>query len=104
MSGFYKSEVQACNTFKDIQDIDIPKHFACVAVPTSQETQLSYTTKGFAWLTLLHTPRERADVRTRSFIVRGNMGNEFKPVMIDFALCKFPEEFEDEEGATGCHM
>ncbi|KAJ6050105.1 hypothetical protein N7460_001556 [Penicillium canescens] len=69
MSGFYKSEVQACNTFKDIQDIDIPKHFACVAVPTSQETQLSYTTKGFAWLTLLHTPRERAgnsSVKTRS--------------------------------------
>jgi hypothetical protein len=40
MSGFYKSEVQVYNTLKVIQDIDIPKHFACVAAPTSQETQV----------------------------------------------------------------
>ncbi|KAJ6095055.1 hypothetical protein N7467_002568 [Penicillium canescens] len=122
MSGFYKSEVQVYNTLKDIQDIDIIKHFACVAsasISTFLESFCS-TMKGFAWLTLLaaHAPREswqficedairivniftergilNLDVRTRSFIVRGNMGNEFKPVMIDFALCNFSRGFEDE--------
>jgi hypothetical protein len=56
------------------------------------------------------------DVRTRSFIVRFNKENEFKPVMIDFAMCKFREEFDseedwrlwksgaDEEGAIGRYM
>ena len=39
------------------------------------------------------------DVKTRSFIVNLNPmhKSEFKVTMIDFALCKFQEEYEDEQ-------
>lgn len=56
------------------------------------------------------------DVKTRSFIVRENPGNKLKVFMIDFALCKFRREYQDEadwwewkarqdeEGAVGVLM
>lgn len=56
------------------------------------------------------------DVNIRSFIVRGNLKDGFKMVMIDFGLCKFRQDFEgvheweqwkanqDEEGAVGYVM
>jgi hypothetical protein len=149
MSDFYKSEVQVYSTLKDVQGTDIPKHFACVTVPTSGEEAVSQYAdipgvllqqiEGFCLVDVAaHAPREswqficedairivnlltergilNLDVRTRSFIVRRDMENEFKPVMIDFALCKFREEFDDdedwrlwksgadEEGAIGRYM
>lgn len=56
------------------------------------------------------------DVKTRSFIVRGDLRDGFKVAMIDFALCKFRQDYEsvynwdkwksiqDEEGAVGYVM
>ncbi|KAJ5139018.1 uncharacterized protein N7515_003866 [Penicillium bovifimosum] len=56
------------------------------------------------------------DVQTRSFIVREDAGNGFKVTMIDFALCKFRQDYkdvydwdkwksiQDEEGAVGYVM
>ncbi|PLN83094.1 hypothetical protein BDW42DRAFT_68395 [Aspergillus taichungensis] len=55
------------------------------------------------------------DVKTRSFIVREDAGNGFKVTMIDFALCKFRQDYndynwdkwkslQDEEGAVGYVM
>ncbi|KAJ5245117.1 hypothetical protein N7489_005213 [Penicillium chrysogenum] len=56
------------------------------------------------------------DVKTRSFIVRKDAGNGFKVTMIDFALCKFRQDYkdvydwdkwksiQDEEGAVGYVM
>jgi hypothetical protein len=114
-----------------MQDIDIPKHFACVAAPTSQETQVGQyiTIPGVLWQhhegfrlvdVAAHAPREswqficedairivniftergilNLNVRTRSCIVQGNKGNEFKSVMIDFALCNFPRNLKMKKG------
>ncbi|KJK60553.1 hypothetical protein P875_00053242 [Aspergillus parasiticus SU-1] len=36
------------------------------------------------------------DVKTRNFIVQENPGRKFKVFMIDFALCNFRSEYEDE--------
>ncbi|KAJ5120413.1 uncharacterized protein N7515_009801 [Penicillium bovifimosum] len=56
------------------------------------------------------------DVKTRNFIVREDAGNAFKVTMIDFALCKFRQDYQDdydwdkwksiqdEEGAVGYVM
>ncbi|KAJ5554959.1 hypothetical protein N7461_003429 [Penicillium sp. DV-2018c] len=56
------------------------------------------------------------DVKTRNFIVREDMENAFKVTMIDFALCKFRQDYQDdydwdkwksiqdEEGAVGYVM
>lgn len=56
------------------------------------------------------------DVKPRSFIVREDAGNRFKVTMIDFALCKFRQDYkdvydwdkwksiQDEEGAVGYVM
>jgi hypothetical protein len=56
------------------------------------------------------------DVKTRSFIVHEDAGNGFKVTMIDFALCKFRQDYkdlydwdkwksiQDEEGAVGYVM
>ena len=41
------------------------------------------------------------DVKTRSFIVSEDPENKFKVFMIDFALCNFRREYEDEEDWRG---
>ncbi|CAG8058933.1 unnamed protein product [Penicillium salamii] len=38
------------------------------------------------------------DVKTRSFVVCEDAGNGFKVTMIDFALCKFRENYKDDYG------
>ncbi|RJE17669.1 hypothetical protein PHISCL_09994 [Aspergillus sclerotialis] len=56
------------------------------------------------------------DVKTRSFIVHENPGGKLKVFMVDFVLCHFRREYQDEtdwwkwkaiqdeEGAVGCVM
>ncbi|KAJ5296096.1 hypothetical protein PENANT_c021G08032 [Penicillium antarcticum] len=148
-ADFYKSEIRAYRTLKDIQGTEVPKHYACVTLPTSHEASMRQYAdipgillqhiEGFRLVDLAaHAPREswqyicedairivnictdrgilNLDVRTRSFIIERIREDKFKPVMIDFALCRFREDFDseedwrlrksgaDEEGAIGRYM
>ena len=90
MSGFYKSEVQVynisrlckiltyLNTLHVSQRLPHRKHKSA-SISLFLES-FGSTMKGFAWLTLLHTPRERAgnsSVKTRSGLSTSSLNEEY---------------------------
>ncbi|KAJ5120415.1 uncharacterized protein N7515_009803, partial [Penicillium bovifimosum] len=126
-----KTEVQVYSNLKEIQGTDIPKlrAFAIMPVPFPGQTNGDYTDiPGILLQYIDGLPLTGAignivrngdlgilneDVKTRSHIVREGRGNGSKVTIIDFALCKFRQDYEDdyewdkwksydgEEGAVG---